>query len=320
MNKIKVIVICGPTASGKTSLAVELAKRVHGEVVCADSMQIYKGMDIATAKPTIEEMQGIPHHIVDFLEPSEPFSVADYVELAHKVIAEISVRGSVPIICGGTGLYIDSLTENIQFQQTVTKTPVRDELKALAEENGNAYLLEMLREIDPETAERLHENNISRIIRAIEVYKTTGVTMSEQIRQSKSLGSPYSALRICLDYRDRAVLYERIDKRVDIMLENGLLDEAKKVLADSTLQTARQAIGYKELAPYFAGELPLEDCVDNLKRSTRRYAKRQLTWFRRNTDTVWLYPDELGESLADRAAEIAKVFLKGEQDEIQKIT
>ena len=320
MNKIKVIVICGPTASGKTSLAVELAKRVRGEVVCADSMQIYKGMDIATAKPTVEEMQGIPHHIVDFLEPSESFSVADYVELAHKIISGISARGSVPIICGGTGLYIDSLTENIQFQQTVTKTPVREELRALADEKGNAHLLEMLREIDPETAERLHENNLSRIIRAIEVYKTTGVTMSEQIRQSKSLGSPYSVLRICLDYRDRAVLYERIDKRVDIMLENGLLDEAKKVLADSTLQTARQAIGYKELAPYFAGSLPLEDCIDNLKRSTRRYAKRQLTWFRRSTDTVWLYPDELGESLADRATEIAKIFLKGEQDEIQKIT
>lgn len=318
MSKIKVIVVCGPTASGKTTLAVELAKRLLGEVVCADSMQIYRGMDIATAKPTIDEMQGIPHHIVDFLDPSEPFSVADYVELAHKVISEVSSRGNLPIICGGTGLYIDSLTENIQFQQTVTKTPVRDELKAIAQEKGNAYLLDMLREIDPETAERLHENNLARIIRAIEVYKTTGVTMSEQIRESKRLGSPYSVCRICLDYRDRSVLYDRIDRRVDIMLKNGLLKEAKRILADYTLMTSRQAIGYKELAPYFAGELTLEECLDNLKRSTRRYAKRQLTWFRRSPDTNWLYPDELGDALVDRATEIIEDFLKGDPDEIQK--
>lgn len=318
MSKIKVIVVCGPTASGKTTLTIELAKLLNGEVVCADSMQIYRGMDIATAKPTSDEMQGIPHHIVDFLDPSEQFSVAEYVELAHKVISDVSFRGNLPIICGGTGLYIDSLTENIQFQQTVTKTPVRDELKALAEKKGNEYLLDMLREIDPETAERLHENNLARIIRAIEVYKTTGVTMSEQIRDSKRLGSPYSVCRICLDYRDRSVLYDRIDRRVDLMLENGLLDEAKKVLADETLKTARQAIGYKELAPYFTGDLPLEECIENLKRSTRRYAKRQLTWFRRNPDTNWLYPDELGDTLADRAADIIKSFLKGDTDEIQK--
>lgn len=318
MNKTKVIVVCGPTASGKTTLAVELAKRLHGEVVCADSMQIYRGMDIATAKPTVEEMQDIPHHIVDFLEPSEQFSVAEYVELAHKVISDVTSRGNLPIICGGTGLYIDSLTENVQFQQTVTKTPVRDELKALAEEKGNTYLLEMLREIDPETADRLHENNLARIIRAIEVYKTTGVTMSEQIRDSKRLGSPYAVCRICLDYRDRSVLYDRIDRRVELMLESGLLDEAKKVLADETLKTARQAIGYKELAPYFAGDLPLDECIENLKRSTRRYAKRQLTWFRRNPDTNWLYPDELGDTLVDHAVDIIENFLKGDTDEIQK--
>lgn len=318
MSMIKIAVIAGPTASGKTALAAEVAKRLHGEVVCADSMQIYRGMNIATAKPTIDEMQGVPHHIVDFLEPSEAFSVADYVELAHKVISDISSRGSLPIICGGTGLYIDSLTENIAFQQTVSETPVRSELKALAAEKGNAYLLEILREIDPECAARLHENNINRIIRAIEVYRTTGVTMSEQIRLSRQSGSPYSVCRICLDYRDRSVLYDRIDRRVDIMLENGLLDEAEKVLSDGTLKTARQAIGYKELAPYFSGELPLSECIDNLKRSTRRYAKRQLTWFRRNPDANWLYPDELGSELVGRAVGIIDNFLKGDSDEIQK--
>lgn len=318
MSMIKIAVIAGPTASGKTALAAEVAKRLHGEVVCADSMQIYRGMNIATAKPTIDEMQGVPHHIVDFMEPSEAFSVADYVELAHKVISDISSRGSLPIICGGTGLYIDSLTENIAFQQTVSETPVRSELKALAAEKGNAYLLEILREIDLECATRLHENNINRIIRAIEVYRTTGVTMSEQIRLSRQSGSPYSVCRICLDYRDRSVLYDRIDRRVDIMLENGLLDEAEKVLSDGTLKTARQAIGYKELAPYFAGELPLSECIDNLKRSTRRYAKRQLTWFRRNPDANWLYPDELGSELVGRAVGIIDNFLKGDSDEIQK--
>lgn len=311
MSSIPLIVVAGPTASGKTSLAVEIAKRLGAEVVCADSMQIYKCMDIATAKPTREEMNGIPHHIVDFLDPSDEFSVADYVELAHKVIADIDKRGKVAVVCGGTGLYINSLIDNIQFQDTCSKTDIRSELKALAAEKGNSYLLEMLRDIDPASAERLHENNLSRIIRAIEIYKATGVTMSEQIKNSRLDGSPYDVCMLVLDYKNRQMLYDRIDRRVDVMLEQGLLAEAEKVLSDGTLKTARQAIGYKELAPYFAGEATLEDCIANLKQSTRRYAKRQLTWFRRNENALWIYPDEFGsfDELAEKAMEIINDFM-----------
>ena len=316
MTKIPVAVICGPTASGKTSRAVSLCKRLSGEVVCADSMQIYKNLNIGTAKPTLEEMQGVPHHLVDFLDPGTSFSVADYVEAAHKAISDISSRGHLPVICGGTGLYIDSLTENIQFQQTVTKTPLRDELNALAAEKGNRYLLDMLRVFDPESADKLHENNLKRIIRAIEVYKTTGVTLSEQNRLSREEDSPYSVCRIALGFKDRNALYDRIDRRVDMMLEAGLLYEAREVLSDDSLTTARQAIGYKELAPYFSGELELSECVENLKRATRRYAKRQLTWFKRNPDTAWLYVDELGDRLTARAADVIQDFLKGAGNEI----
>lgn len=313
MSRIPIVVIAGPTASGKTVLAVELAKKFDGEVVCADSMQIYKYMDIATAKPTVEEMQGIPHHIVNFLEPDAEFSVADYVELAHKAVKDIAENGKLPIVCGGTGLYIGSLIENVQFDRTCAKTDIRDELKAIAEEKGGAYLLKMLREFDPETAERLHENNLTRIIRAIEIYKTTGVTMSEQIKNSKLTGSPYDVCMICLDYKDRQKLYDRIDRRVDDMLKAGLLEEAKKMLSTHSLATSRQAIGYKELSPYFSGELSLDECVANLKQSTRRYAKRQLTWFRRYHEAKWVYPDEFEtqDDVVTMAALIVNEFLTG---------
>ena len=313
MKKIPLIAVAGPTASGKTSLAVELCIRLGGEVVSADSMQLYRGMDIATAKPTPEEMRGVPHHLVDFLDIGSEFSVADYVAAAHEAIGDISNRGKLPVVCGGTGLYIDSLIENIRFEKTVSSTPLRAELKKLAEEKGGGHLLEMLRNIDPETASRLHENNLNRIIRALEVYKTTGETMSEQIKNSRSEESPYAACVIGLDYKDRQVLYERIGKRVDMMLEAGLLEEAERVVSDPRLKTARQAIGYKELAPYFEGTAPLEECIENLKQATRRYAKRQLTWFRRNKSIHWLYPDEAEsfEALADSAEGICREFLKG---------
>ncbi len=313
MKKIPLIAVAGPTASGKTSLAVELCIRLGGEVVSADSMQLYRGMDIATAKPTPEEMRGVPHHLVDFLDIGSEFSVADYVAAAHEAIGDISNRGKLPVVCGGTGLYIDSLIENIRFEKTVSSTPLRAELKKLAEEKGGGYLLEMLRNIDPETASRLHENNLNRIIRALEVYKTTGETMSEQIKNSRSEESPYDACVIGLDYKDRQVLYERIGRRVDMMLEAGLLEEAERVVSDPRLKTARQAIGYKELAPYFEGTAPLEECIENLKQATRRYAKRQLTWFRRNKSIHWLYPDEAEsfEALADSAEGICREFLKG---------
>lgn len=313
MKKIPLIAVVGPTASGKTSLAVELCIRLGGEVVSADSMQIYRGMDIATAKPTLEEMRGVPHHLVDFLDIGSEFSVADYVAAAHEAISDIYGRGKLPVVCGGTGLYIDSLIENIRFEKTVSSTPLRAELKKLAEEKGGGYLLEMLRNIDPETASRLHENNLNRIIRALEVYKTTGETMSEQIKNSRSEESPYDACVIGLDYKDRQVLYERIGRRVDMMLEAGLLEEAERVVSDPRLKTARQAIGYKELAPYFEGTAPLEECIENLKQATRRYAKRQLTWFRRNKSIHWLYSDEAEsfEALADSAEVICREFLKG---------
>ncbi len=312
---IKLAAVMGPTASGKTALSVELAKRFDGEIVSADSMQIYKGMSIATAKPTPEEQNGIPHRLIDFLEPWEEFSVADYVELAHKEIAKIDKSGKLPIICGGTGLYIDSLLENLSFSETDTDGDLRAELSKLSGER----LLEILREFDPETAAALHPANVKRIIRAIEIYKTSGITMSEQKKISRKNSSPYLSLKICLDFRDRQKLYERIDKRVDLMLEAGLIDEAKEVLSGE-LKTSRQAIGYKELSPYFSGELELEECIENLKRATRRYAKRQLSWFRREKNAVWLYPDDYNgfDGLAERAAELTEDFLRGGSDDIQK--
>lgn len=318
MDKIKTVVIEGPTASGKTALSVEIAKRFDGEIVCADSMQIYKKMSIATAKPTVEEMQGVRHHLVDFLEPGEEFSVADYTELAHKAVSEINSRGRLPIICGGTGLYIDSLLQNIRFSETETDHKLRDELSGIAEKKGGKYLLNILSEFDPESAEKLHENNIKRIIRAIEVYKTSGITMSEQIKSSKNDASPYDALKICLEYRDRDVLYKRIDMRVDKMLESGLLKEAEEILKDTSLKTSRQAIGYKELEPYFDGKLTLSECIDNLKRRTRQYAKRQMTWFRRDENTLRLYPDDYDSSdgLIMAASEVIESFLKGDRNAV----
>lgn len=305
MTKQPLIVICGPTASGKTALSIALAKTIGCEVVSADSMQIYKGMTIATAKPTPEEMDGVPHHLIDFLEPSNSFSVADYVSLAHKAIEDIGNRGMIPLVCGGTGLYINSLVDNITFDESCSSTTLRDELLELAKEKGNVYLLDMLRKFDPESAERFHENNLTRIIRAIEVYKTTGKTISQFNRESKDKGSPYDAVMIGINYCDRQKLYDRINLRVDMMMENGLLDEAKEILSGD-LKTSYQAIGYKELAPYFKGEASLEDCVDKLKMESRRYAKRQLTWFRRDERINWIYADECSsfEEIVAKALEI----------------
>ena len=314
MSRLKTVVVAGPTASGKTSLAVELAVRLGGEIICADSMQIYKTMDIATAKPTPEEMRGIKHYLTDFLDPGEEFSVADFVRLAKEAAGEISSKNRLPIICGGTGFYIDSFINNISFEKTCTKTGVRDELKALADEKGGGYLLEMLREFDPETAGRLHENNLARIIRAIEIYRETGVTMSEQIKNSRTAESPYDVCYLVLDYLDREELYKRIDRRVDEMVERGPISEAERVLKSGGLKTSRQAIGYKELLPYFNGEASLESCIAQLKQSTRRYAKRQITWFKRNEPAIRLHPDALGtfEKLADEAEKAVREHLDKE--------
>lgn len=282
MEKIFIVVVCGATASGKTRLAIDLAKRFDGEIVSADSMQIYKKLDIASAKPTEEEKEGIPHHLMDFLEPTMPFSVADYLPLAREAIADIHSRGKLPIICGGTGLYINSLVDNIEFDDTGSDPVFREEMKRLAEEQGNGAVLEKLREIDPESAERLHENNLSRVIRALEVYHISGKTMTQVQAESRLKPSPYEACMMMIDYPDREMLYERIDRRVDIMIESGLLEEAAEFFTHDDYVTAAQAIGYKELKAYFDGRAELSECVENLKRETRRYAKRQLTWFKKD--------------------------------------
>lgn len=278
----KVIVICGPTASGKTALAVELAKLYDGEVISADSMQIYTDMDIASAKATPEEQQGIPHHLLNFLDPKESFSVADYVKLCDECVKDILSRGKTPIICGGTGLYISSFVDNLTFDDSMQDLSFREEMRQFAGENGNAALLNKLREIDPETAAALHENNVGRIIRALEVYKTTGHTISQAKAMSRENPSPYEFIMISLDFADRDILRERINRRVDDMVKRGLVNEARKCFEQTDRPTAAQAIGCKELYPYFRGEKQLSECIEELKLRTRQYAKRQLTWFRRD--------------------------------------
>ena len=292
MNKIPVIAVVGPTASGKTSLSIEIAKRFGGQVVSADSMQIYEKMNIATAKPTESEMQGVPHHLIGFQPIDKKFSVAEYVRLANECIHKIHNVGDLPVIAGGTGLYIDSLLQNIQFSKEESNEEIRQELITLFDEKGAEYMLDWLREIDSETASRLHLNDKSRIIRALEIYKLTGKTLTEQKVLSRLEETPYDVLYIGINYRDRNVLYDRINLRVDLMIENGLLEEAEEFYNISQDKTACQAIGYKELAPYFRGDATLEDCVEKLKLETRHYAKRQLTWFRKNENVNWVYPDD----------------------------
>ncbi len=304
MNKI--IVVCGATASGKTALAVELAKIYGGEIISADSMQIYTDMDIASAKATPEEQQGIPHHLLGFLKPSESFSVADYVRLANECARDIFSRGKTPIICGGTGLYISSFVDNITFDDSRCDYEFREEMERFARENGNGALLEKLRKVDLETAETLHENNVGRIIRALEVYKTTGHTISYAKKMSRANPSPYDFIMLTIEYADRSVLYKRIDRRVDAMMERGLLEEARSCFGQPNRPTAAQAIGCKELYPYFRGEKSLDDCVEELKLRTRQYAKRQLTWFRRDKRIRSVVVDEGDtlESIVDKAKEI----------------
>ena len=294
MMKTKVIAIVGPTASGKTSLSIEVAKNFNGEIVSADSMQIYKGMNIATAKPSEEEMQGIKHYLIDFLPADKSYSVGQYVLDAQNAISDIVAKGKTPIICGGTGLYVDSLLNGIDFVENSSDDIIREELYLLLESNGIDYMLDMLRQFDPESAERLTpERNPKRIIRAIEFYKTTGTTITEQNKKSKLNESVYEPLVFGLTAKDRQYIYDRVNKRVDIMLNDGLLDEAKTVLDSDLSDTASKAIGYKQLQPYFDGTDELDACVERLKTETRHYAKRQLTWFRRNDNINWIYIDEL---------------------------
>lgn len=305
MDKIKTIAVVGPTASGKTSLGVELAKHFGGEVVSADSMQIYKYMDIATAKPTVAEMQGIPHHMIDFLLPTEPYSVAKYKEDAMKCIEDIASRGKIPVIVGGTGLYVDTLLYNTEFFDIEIDEKLRKSLYEKCEKLGCDKMWEELKEIDPVSAESIHKNNRKKIIRALEVYYQTGKTISQQTKLSRLSGEVLDYKIIGLSARNRDVLYDRINRRVDIMLKDGLLEEAKDFFEKYNTATAAQAIGYKELLPFFESRLSLEECAENLKMQTRRYAKRQLTWFRRNENINWLYIDDYKDGdLIEKAVEI----------------
>lgn len=295
-KKPPVLAIVGPTASGKTGLSVALAKRLGGEIVSCDSMQLYRYMNIGTAKPTEEEKQGIPHHLMDFVDPTDPkgYSCADYTRDAKAVVDDILSRGKLPIFCGGTGLYLDAFLRGGSFESTDVDLDLRRELTEYAEVHGAEALHVMLRELDPEAAEATHPNNIKRVVRAIEIYRTTGCTKSELDRRSREVESPYSPLVLGLKYNNREILYDRIGQRVDMMLSDGLVEETKKLRemgVFETCLTAAQAIGYKELFPYLEGAATLDQVVETLKTATRHYAKRQMTWFSAKPYVTWLEMD-----------------------------
>ena len=308
MNPI--ICLAGPTASGKTALAVELAKELNGEVVSCDSMQVYQRMDIGTAKPTEEEMQGIPHHMLDVAQAWEDFSVSRYCAQAAPIVDDIIARGKTAIIAGGTGLYMDSLIRGNEFAP-FPSTGVREALEKRAEAEGTQSLLEELAGIDPESAGRLHPSDRKRIIRALEVYRETGITITEHNRRTRQVPDRYRPLWLGLDFSDRAALYRRIDRRVEQMLEAGLLEEIRSLLDSGIPETctAMQAIGYKEFLPVLRGERPLSDAVGEVCQSSRRYAKRQLTWFRRNRNIHWILREENQSS--DEIIQEARRILQG---------
>lgn len=300
----KVVAIGGPTATGKTALSVALAKRFGGEVVSADSMQIYRGLDVGTAKVTPEECCGVPHHLVDILDPETPFSVADFVSAADRCIREITAAGHLPLVVGGTGLYITSLLNGLGFAPEKGDPAIRTELERRAQTEGRETLYAELQQIDPDYAATVHPNNLPRVIRALELYKNTGRRMSEQRKEARREKSPYRSLCLCLGYHDRELLYRRINDRVDRMLQAGILEEAHRVYEHrDTYRTAAQAIGYKEFFPYFEGTQSLDTCLDKLKQASRNYAKRQLTWFRHQQDAVWLFVDETEDSSLMHRAE-----------------
>ena len=305
----KVLVICGPTATGKTAAAVEAALMLDGEVVSADSMQIYRGMDIGTAKPTEAEKKGVPHHMIDILDPSESYSAARYKEDAYAVINDIISRGKTPILAGGTGQYISAVTENLAYGDVPENAELRARLNAEAAEKGGAAMLSRLAAVDPDAAAKLHENDLRRIVRALEIYELTGVTRTEFDRRSRLAPPLYDFAVFGLNYGERADLYERIDARVDKMLEEGLLSEAKGFYGKPLSHTAAQAIGYKELFEYFDGKTDLDTAVENIKRGSRRYAKRQLTWFS-PMDVRWYDMKNASPRLA--AEDMAKRFKAGE--------
>lgn len=313
-EKNKIVAVVGPTAGGKTSLSVELATRLGGEIVSCDSMQIYRRMNIGTAKPTHEEMRGIPHHLIDIVDLETSFSAADYVEAAERAVEGIISRGNLPVFCGGTGLYLDSFLRGGGLHPAEGDAALRERLNAEAEEIGKEAMHERLRAVDPESAEAIHPNNVRRVIRALEIYYFTGKTKTELDRESRVPDGKYDALILGLRYADREELYGRIDLRVDIMLRDGLLDEVRELYRDGVFDvspTAAQAIGYKELVEYIEGRASYDEAVELLKRSTRRYAKRQMTWFSANPSIVWL---DVGggrsfDDISDGAEKLCREFL-----------
>lgn len=287
-EKQKVIVICGPTASGKTALSIELAKKINGEIISADSMQIYKDMDIGTAKPTKEEMQGIQHYLLDFVSPEERYSVAQYKQDAKCAIKEILSKGKIPIIVGGTGLYVDSLIYEIEYNDIEIDEKYRKQLENIIENQGLEVLYKKALEIDPVAMKKISENDKKRIMRVLEIYHQTGKTKTEQEIESRKNPVEYDYRVFAINW-DREVLYQRINKRVDIMIEQGLIEEVKNILKKyDKFPTAMQGLGYKEVVDYLNDVYTKEEMIEKIKMETRRYAKRQLTWFRKNKQTIWL--------------------------------
>ena len=308
LSKPRVVAIGGPTATGKTALSVALAKAFGGEIINADSMQVYKNLDVGTAKPSVEERQGIPHHLLDFLTPEAPYSVADFTAAAAPLIETLNAQNHLPFVVGGTGLYITSLLKGVAFEAQNTDPAVREQLRREAETSGPTAMYAKLQALDPDYAAKVHPNNQVRVLRALEAIAVTGQKMSDQQKAALPTETPYRSLCLCLTCRDRDALYRRIDLRVSRMVDAGILQEAEWVWRNrETFRTAAQAIGYKEYFPYFEGTQTQAECTEKLKQATRNYAKRQLTWFRNQNDAVWLYVDE--DDVLTKATALVRDFL-----------
>lgn len=292
----RVIVITGPTASGKSAAAILLCKHLQGEVICADSMQLYRGMDIGTAKPSKEEQEGIPHHLMDILDPVQTFSVADYKEMATQVIRDVQSRGKTPVLCGGTGLYLSAMIEGVEYAPIKTNPDVRTGIENELKSRGIDSMFEELNRIDPVSASQLHRNDVKRILRALEIFRLTGQTKTKLDEKSKEKGPDFDFISFCITH-DRDILYSRINRRVDKMLEEGLLDEIRRLLHDfpTFSNTAYQAIGYKEFIPVLQMETTVTEAASVVKQATRNYAKRQLTWFRKMDSLIWINNQETKE-------------------------
>ena len=308
-EKRPMVILTGPTAVGKTALSIELAKKINGSIISADSMQVYRHMDIGSAKVKPEEMNGVKHYLIDEFEPDEEFHVVKFVERAKEHLEEIYAEEKIPIIAGGTGFYIQALLYDIDFTEQECDEAYRAELEQLAAEKGKEYLYEILKEVDPEYAQIVHFNNVKRVIRALEYHKETGHKLSEHNKEQRQKDSPYNFAYFVL-YHDREVLYDRINRRVDLMMEDGLLEEVKGLIEEGYTKdlVSMQGLGYKEFFDYFNGEMSLEETVDKVKRDTRRFAKRQLTWFRREKEVVWLNKKEYEQekNLLDSVLNIIK--------------